>query len=67
VSDEFAPIFTIRKLNDNIFMDVTDVASRNNTFTASIIVEKGEYELKIKPENVSLGDYVIKAWVTDNL
>lgn len=65
VSNDFRPVFTIRKLEDNSFMDVKDVANQNNNYTATVVVEKGEYELKIKPENLGLGDYVIKAWVTD--
>ncbi|QYX31578.1 hypothetical protein [Sphaerospermopsis torques-reginae] len=46
-------------------MKVEYVENKDNNFTASIMVEKGDYELKIKPKNDSLGDYVIKAWVTD--
>ncbi|MBK1987774.1 serine/threonine protein kinase [Sphaerospermopsis aphanizomenoides BCCUSP55] len=65
VSQEFSPIFTVRKLDDPNFMTVKDVANKDNNFTASIMVDKGEYELKIKSENAALGDYVIKAWVTD--
>ncbi|TAF07052.1 MAG: serine/threonine protein kinase [Nostocales cyanobacterium] len=65
VSKDFRPVFTIRKLEDESFMKVEDVEIKDNNFTASIMVEKGEYELKIKPENEGLGDYVIKAWVTD--
>ncbi|MBD2292062.1 serine/threonine protein kinase [Anabaena sphaerica FACHB-251] len=65
VSNDFNPIFTIRKLDDQNFMTVTDVANKDNNFTATIMVEKGEYELKIKSENAALGDYVIKAWITD--
>ncbi|WP_071191303.1 hypothetical protein [Trichormus sp. NMC-1] len=65
VSNDFNPIFTIRKLDDQNFMSVTDVANKDNNFTATIMVEKGEYELKIKSENAALGDYVIKAWITD--
>jgi serine/threonine protein kinase len=44
VSNDFHPIFTIRKLDDQNFMNVTDVANKNNNFTATIMVEKGEYE-----------------------
>jgi eukaryotic-like serine/threonine-protein kinase len=65
VSNDFNPIFTIRKLDDQNFMTVTDVANKDNNFTATIMVEKGEYELKIKSENAALGDYVIKTWITD--
>lgn len=57
VSNDFNPIFTIRNLDEQNFMAVKDVTSKNNNFTASIMVEKGEYELKIKSENVALGDY----------
>lgn len=65
VSKDFRPIFTISKLENKSFMKVEDVTTQDNNFTASIMVEKGEYELKIKSENEGLGDYVIKAWVTD--
>ncbi|MFM2064256.1 MAG: hypothetical protein RLZZ507_3927 [Cyanobacteriota bacterium] len=65
VSNDFRPIFTISKLEDKSFMKVEDVAIQDNNFTASIMIEKGEYELKIKSESESLGDYLIKAWVTD--
>lgn len=65
VSQDFNPIFTVRKLDDTNLMTVKNVANKNNNFTASIMVEKGEYELKIKSENAALGDYVIKAWITD--
>ncbi|WP_016953181.1 serine/threonine-protein kinase [Anabaena sp. PCC 7108] len=65
VSNDFNPIFTIRKLDDQNFITVKDVENKDNNFTASMMVEKGEYELKIKSENEALGDYVIKAWITD--
>jgi eukaryotic-like serine/threonine-protein kinase len=64
VSNDFRPVFTMRKLDHDTLVKVEDVENKDNNFTASIMVEKGEYELKVKPENDGLGDYVIKAWVT---
>ncbi|WP_414548742.1 protein kinase domain-containing protein [Anabaena sp. CCY 0017] len=65
VSNDFNPILSIRKLDEVNFMPVKDVASQNNTFRVSIIVEKGEYELKITSETVAGGNYIIQTWVND--
>lgn len=65
VSNDFNPILSIRKLDEGNFMMVKDVAGKNNTFRVSIIVEKGEYELKITSESVAVGNYIIQAWVND--
>ena len=65
VSNDFNPLLSIRKLDEENFTSVKNVAGRNNTFRVSIIVEKGEYELKITSESVALGNYTIQAWVND--
>ncbi|MBN3959649.1 serine/threonine-protein kinase [Nostoc sp. NMS8] len=65
VSKNFNPTFTIRKVNEDNFISVKNISTKENNFTATFMLENGQYELKIKSINMALGNYAIKAWVTD--
>jgi eukaryotic-like serine/threonine-protein kinase len=65
VSNDFTPLLTLRKLEEPDFKPVRDVSNQNNIFTASLIIEAGEYEIKVTSENVAVGDYTIQAWVAN--
>ena len=65
ISNDFQPQLTILKPDDKYFNPVSNVGTKDNDFTASIMVEPGTYQFKITSTKAASGNYVIKAWVTD--
>ena len=63
ISNDFQPQLTMMKADDKY--PLTNVATKDNDFTASIMVEPGTYQFKITSTQAASGNYVIKAWVTD--
>ena len=61
-SNDFQPQLTIMKPDVN---PLTNVATKDNDFTASIMVEPGTYQFKITSTEAASGNYVIKAWVAN--
>ena len=53
------------KPDDKYFNPVSNVGTKDNDFTASIMVEPGTYQFKITSTQAASGNYVIKAWVTN--
>lgn len=65
ISNDFQPQLTMMKPDDKYFNPVPNVGTKDNDFTASIMVETGTYQFKIISTKAASGNYVIKAWVTD--
>ncbi|MTJ11159.1 serine/threonine protein kinase [Anabaena sp. UHCC 0187] len=65
ISNDFQPQLSIFKPDDKYFNPVPNVGTKDNDFTASIMIEPGIYQFKITSSKAASGNYVIKAWVTD--
>ena len=65
ISNDFQPQLTMMEADDKYFNPVPNVATKDNDFTASIMVEPGTYQFKITSTQAASGNYAIKAWVTD--
>ena len=65
ISNDFQPQLTMMKPDDKYFNLLTNVATKDNDFTASIMVEPGTYQFKITSTKAAGGNYVIKARVTN--
>jgi len=64
-SNDFQPQLTMMKPDNKDFNPVPNVGTKDNDFTASIMLEPGIYQFKITSTEAASGNYVIKAWVTD--
>ena len=64
-SNDFQPQLTMMKPDNKDFNPVPNVGTKDNDFTASIMVEPGTYQFKITSTQAASGNYVIKAWVTN--
>lgn len=63
ISNDFQPQLTMMKPDDKY--PLTNVATKDNDFTASIMVEPGTYQFKITSTQAASGNYVIKAWIAN--
>ena len=64
-SNDFQPQLTMMKPDNKDFNPVPNVGTKDNDFTASIMLEPGTYQFKITSTQAASGNYVIKAWVTN--
>ena len=63
ISNDFQPQLTMMKADDKY--PLTNVGTKDNDFTASMMVEPGTYQFKITSTKAAGGNYVIKAWVAN--